>query len=107
VFFSGSISRHQRLQEELKGVENSLRLKNLFNTRWTARAESIKAVAVSYENVVHILEDIKSSKAFDSNTKYSAMALYKKVLDFDFICTLYFLKNVMFKVKNITELLEA
>jgi len=29
------------------------------------------------------------------------------MLDFDFICTLYFLKNIMFKVKNITELMEA
>lgn len=103
VFFSGNTSRHQRLQEELKGVENSLRLKNLSKTRWTARAESIKAVAVSYESVVHVLEDMKSSKHFDSNTKCSAIALYKKILDFDFICILFFLKNVMFKVKNITE----
>lgn len=90
VFFSGSTSRHQRLEEDLKNVENSLQLKNLSKTRWTARAESIKAVSVSYENVVHVLEDMKSSRDFDSNTKCSAMALHKKMLDFDFICTIYF-----------------
>lgn len=68
MFFWGSTSRHQRLQEELKGVENSLQIKKLSKTRWTVRAESIKAVAVSYKNVVHVLKDMKSSKAFDSNT---------------------------------------
>ncbi|KAF0713706.1 52 kDa repressor of the inhibitor of the protein kinase-like, partial [Aphis craccivora] len=66
---SGNTSRHQRLEEDLKNVENSLQLKNLSKTRWTARAESIKAVSVSYENVVHVLEDMKSSRDFDSNTK--------------------------------------
>lgn len=58
-----------------------LQLKKLSKTRWTARTKSIKAVSVSYENVVHILEDMKSSKDFDSNTKCSAMALHKKILD--------------------------
>jgi len=83
-------------RKDLKSVENSLQLKNLSKTQWTARAESIKTVSVSYENVVHVLEDMKSSKDFDSNTKCFAMAPHKKMLDFDFICILYFLKNIMF-----------
>ena len=44
VFFAGSTKRFQSLTEELKTIENALSLKNLSQTRWTARAESIKAV---------------------------------------------------------------
>lgn len=108
VFFSGSTKRFQSLREVLKTIENSLQIQNLSKTRWTARAETVKAVWIAFESIVHAMEEIKKdSDNFDNKTRTVASGLLKKLLDFDFICSLYFCKNVMFKVKNLTEKLEA
>ncbi|XP_054717345.1 zinc finger MYM-type protein 1-like [Uloborus diversus] len=107
VFFSGSSKRLQNLREELKTIENSLELKNLSKTRWTARAESVKAVWISYESIVRVLELIKLNfNDFDSKSRAAASGLHKKMLDFDFICSLFFTKNILFKIKHLTESLE-
>ncbi|GBO23538.1 Zinc finger MYM-type protein 1 [Araneus ventricosus] len=107
VFFTSSTKRFQNLHAELETIENSLQLKNLSKTRWTARAESVKAIWIAYEGIVHVLEKIKNNtKDFDSKSRAVASGLYKKIIDFDFICSLFFTKNVMFKIKNLTEALE-
>ncbi|XP_050065932.1 uncharacterized protein LOC114126893 [Aphis gossypii] len=49
VFFSASNKRYSVLNKQMNNVDNTLQLRNLSKTRWTARAESIKAVWVSYE----------------------------------------------------------
>ena len=45
----------------VKKVENSLKLRNLSKTRWIARAESIRAVWMSYDAVKDTLAAIKTS----------------------------------------------
>lgn len=49
VFSSSSTKRYAHLHYKLNEIENSLHLRNFSKTRWTARAESIKAVWISYE----------------------------------------------------------
>ena len=44
----------------VKKVENSLKLSNLSKTRWIARAESIRAVWMSYDAVKDTLAAIKT-----------------------------------------------
>lgn len=108
VFFSRGTKRILILEKELKEIENSLGLKDLSKTRWTARAETVRAVDISCEKIIITLSKIQNSKEIDSTkkTQSQAMGLYKKMTEFDFICCLYFAKNIMYKFKNLTEQLE-
>lgn len=44
VFFSSSTKRYEPLLNKLSEAENALKLKNLFQTRWTAHAEALKSL---------------------------------------------------------------
>jgi len=107
VFFSASTKRSKDLTEHMKNIEGSLQLRNLSKTRWTARAESIKSVWISLDGIISTLENITTSKSFDNLTKSKALGLKKKMLNFDFFASLMFMKNIMYKLKHLTEKLEA
>ncbi len=106
-FFSSSTKRYDRLNERLMEIGNALQLKNLSKTRWAARAESIRAVWASLENIITITEEISNDTKVDTSTRSSAFALLKKLLNFDFIASLYFMKNLIFKLKLATDALQA
>ncbi len=106
VFFTSSTKRLKHLEPKMNEIENALSLKGLSKTRWTARAESIKAVETSFEVVVQTLEEIIDDDLFDKKTKSMALNLYKKILNFDFIVSLFFMKSILYKVKIVTEILE-
>ncbi|KAL4135161.1 hypothetical protein QTP88_006804 [Uroleucon formosanum] len=92
----------------MDNVDNTLQLRNLSKTRWTARAESIKAVWVSYEAICNTLQYICSHpEIFDRNTRTKAFSINKKMHSFDFIVSLVFMKNIMYKLKSLTETLET
>lgn len=110
VFFSSSNKRYCLLHEKISKIENALQLtrRNLSRTRWTARAESVKAVWNSLEAVIESLDEIQSlNKCFDKGTRCKALGHRKQILSFDFINFLSFLKNIMYKLKFLTETLEA
>lgn len=88
-------------------VENSLQLRNLSKTRWTARAESIKSVWVSLDSIIKTLEEMSMAQFLDKSTKTQALGMSKKILTFDFIMSLSFMKNIMYKMKILTESFEA
>ncbi|KAL4118970.1 hypothetical protein QTP88_011848 [Uroleucon formosanum] len=108
VFFSSSNKRYGLLHEKISKIENALQLRNLSKARWTARAESVKAVWNSLEAVIESLDEIHSlNKCFDKATRSKALGIRKQILSFDFIVSLSFLKNIMYKLKFLTETLEA
>jgi len=108
VFFSASNKRYGLLNIKLSEIENALQLKNLSKTRWTARAESIKAVWGSLEAIIKSLDEICSDNGhFDKGTRSKALGLQKQLLSFDFIVSIMFMKNIMYKFKFLTETLEA
>jgi len=80
---------------------------NLSKTRWTAHAESVKAVWTSFEIIIETLQEISSSNVYDRNTKSQSLVLFKKITTFDFIVSIMFMKNVLYKLKALTEKLEA
>lgn len=68
-FYSAINKRYSVLSKQMNNVDNTLQLSNLSKTRWTARAESIKAVWYSYEDICNTLQYIcLHPKIFDSNT---------------------------------------
>ena len=103
-FFTSSTKRHAILVKNMQDIENPLQLRNLSKTRWTARAESVRAVWVSFDAIVESLHEIKSDS--DSKSKVLALGLLKKILNFDFIAALSLMKNIMWKTKMMTEKLQ-
>lgn len=94
VFFSASNKRYSILCKEISDLDNVLQLRNLSKTRWTARAESIKAVWCSFEAICNSLHYISSHQdAYDRMTRTKAHGLNKKLHSFDFIVSLIFMKN--------------
>ena len=75
LFFSGSTKRHSLLNDELENVENSLKLQNLLFTRWTVRPESLRAMWMSYEAVLDVLETISNTASVDAKGKAAATGL--------------------------------
>ena len=69
--------------------------------QWTAQAESIKSVWSSYEAILDSLKRLEESG--DAN----ASGLHYKLLRFDFIVSIMFMKNVMYKTKRMTEILQS
>lgn len=72
-----------------------------------AHAETLNAVNVSMEIILKTLDDISTNTNVDSSTKGKAYGLFKRILNFDFICCLLFLKTVFLKMKIVTEILES
>ena len=78
-FFSSSVRRWDLL---LKGLnitneENRmLTLKTLSDTRWSSHAEAVKAVKLSYDNILNLLDQI-ISETEDNKIKSEAKCLYK------------------------------
>ena len=105
-FFSSSTKRHEVLSKYMEDVANALKLRNLSKTRWTARAESIQAVWISYEAIVEALEEILT-KPVDAKTRVHASGLLKKIKQLDFIASIMFMKNVMLKTSKLAEALQA
>ena len=105
VFFTSSTKRNSIISEKTKAVENALQLRNLSRTRWTARAESIQTVWVSFEIIIESLQDVKETST-EPRIAADADALMRKILRFDFIAFLMFMKNIMWKTKILTEHLQ-
>ena len=51
VYFSKSCKRDGVLREELKNLENALKLRNLSKTRWVNRSESMEAIGRSFKAI--------------------------------------------------------
>ncbi|XP_065667812.1 uncharacterized protein LOC136088083 [Hydra vulgaris] len=107
VFFTSSKKRFSHLIEKLEDIDIAIQLVNLSRTRWIARAKSFKAFNQCLEKVIDLLQSISNNKIFDTNTRTKPMGLLKKVTTFDFIITLFFMKNIIEKIKILTEILES
>ena len=107
VFVNSSTKRFSALHTRLKEIENMLLLKKIAKTRWTSRAESINAVVNSLETLIDFMEEIVSKHSnFDKKTKDSAFSILKNMLSFDFIVSLFFMKNIIYKIKILIQVCE-
>ena len=107
VFFTSSTKRYNVFREKVKesDVDGTLELRNLSATRWSARADSIRAVWSSYEEIVKSLEELQD--ADDTKTKAKAKNLLARVKPFEFIVMVMFIRNVMVKTKILTKQIQS
>ncbi len=94
------------MHDELQNVENLLILRNLSLTRWTAQAESLRAMWISYETVIKVLRKISNDGSVDAKGKAAATGLLAKVLRVDFVVSLMFMRIILWKTKVLTESLQ-
>ena len=102
VFFSRSCKRDAVLRAELKNVENALKLRNLSKTRWVYRSESIEAMWRSFEAIKDALLTLSKMDGIESLVKTKAAALHNKVLQFNFIFAIMFMRLIMKMTKILT-----
>lgn len=108
VFFSSSTKRYSPLLNKLADIEIALKLRNLSKTRWTARAESIKSVWTSFNIIIEVLDEITNTNdKFDKSTRNAAYSLSKRLISVDFVVSILFMQNIMYKMKLLTECLES
>ena len=107
VFFTSSPKRYSVFREKVSegDVENALDLTNLSATRWVARADSIRAVWSSYEEIVDALKELENVQ--DTKTKTKAKNLLARVRSFEFLVMVMFMRNVMVKTKILTKQLQT
>jgi hypothetical protein len=67
----------------------------------------IKAVWISYIQIIDTLQDMIDLKSMDKKICTLALGLSKKILGFDLVICLSFMKTIMYKTKILTENLEA
>lgn len=84
MFFNSSTKCYFYLNNKLLEVDIKLKLRNLSMTRWTARAESIKAVWILFEYILDVLKELINDTNIDNKTRAQALGLEKKMLSFDF-----------------------
>lgn len=89
TFFSSSTKRSAALETEQNNIEGALKLRNLSQTRWIARSESIDSVWISFEMIISLLQKIIDKELHsDANTQDQVKALLKKMKRYDFIFSL-------------------
>jgi DNA-binding Xre family transcriptional regulator len=69
-------------------------VKDLSKTRWSDRYEAIRAVFVSYKEIINTLEKL-SGDDIETNTQQTAKNLRNKLCSFTFYSILLFLKNLL------------
>ena len=93
-FLTKSTSRFGRLKREIEALQVDIVL-----LYFIGRAESIRAVWGSYENLIDLLKNIRPSEGSDRYAKKIASNLEERMESFQFYLSLLFMKNVMYKTK--------
>ena len=63
--------------------------------------ESIQAVWTSFDVIVDVLQKITDGNEADRQTQTQALGLRKRMLSFDFIVAIMFMKNIAYKTKSL------
>ena len=86
-------------------AENALDLTNLSATRWVTRADSIRTVWSSYEEIVDALKELENVQV--TKTKTKAKNLLARLCSFEFLVMVMFMRNIMVKTKILTKQLQT
>ena len=99
-FVSSSTKRSEALENEQQKIQGTLKMRNLSQTRWIARSESIDSVWISLKIILSLLQKI-ADKQLDGvkNTQDLAKAILKKMKKFDFVFSLASMRLIMRRCK--------
>ena len=75
-------------------------------TRWSAKAEAVKALSEGVTELVELLESLSDDISQTMDTRNEAGTLLQNILKFNFIVLLYFWNNILGKVNHVQKLLQ-
>ena len=79
AFFSASTHRWQVLCKKLEKCEHAVSVKRVSDTRWSARADAVRAIKLGYTHIKEALAEICDSKEEKKTTIVEATSLMKKM----------------------------
>ena len=95
------------MEEQLEKVENSLQFRNLSNKSGGTRSESAEAFWTSFDYICSAWSGIGHSDVCEEEGKGKALGLLTKVKGIDFIVSIMFMKNIMYKTTMMCNALKA
>ena len=74
-------------------ISYGLLLRDLCKTRWHARYEALNTVYLSFHELVQCLTELELDN--DTEIRYEAKTLLNKIISFEFVLLLMFMRQVM------------
>ena len=96
LFFSHSTLRWEQLKNAVK-----ITVKQEAETRWSAKAEAVKAIFEGVTELVELLESLSDDISQTMDTRNEAGTLLQNILNFIFIVLLHFWNNILGKVDRV------
>ena len=106
VFFRQSTKRNKAIENATQGIENVLNFRNLSKTRWVYCSESIDAVWRNYEQIPKAIDEVVTADGVEPKVKAKGNGIKTKLLSFDFLFGLMFVRLIMKKTKVLTKQLQ-
>ena len=101
-FFSASTTRWKKMAEKIK-----LTVKKESDTRWSAREAAVRAISVSYSELIELLQSINDNSDESPDTRGKAGSLLKNLLCLDFVCYLDFWNEILRKINVVHKRLQS
>lgn len=101
-YFSSSTQRWHILKNNIK----SLTLKQVSETRWESRIDAIRPLIHEMGGIYDSLEEIGNDNSKDASMRLEAIALAKKIQNFNFICSAFFWYELLLKINVVSEQLQ-
>ncbi|XP_028410508.1 uncharacterized protein LOC114533208 [Dendronephthya gigantea] len=101
-----STKRNKVIENSTKEIENVLKFRNLSKTIWVYCSESINAVWRSYEQIPKAIDEVVTADGVEPKVKAKGNGIKTKLLSFDFLFALMFMRLIMKKTKVITKQLQ-
>ena len=92
LFFSHSTLQWEQLKNAVK-----ITVKREAETRWSAKAEAVKAIYEGVTELVELLESLSDDISQTMDTRNEAGTLLQNILKFNFIVLLHFWKKFLEK----------
>ena len=100
-FFARSTLRWEQLKHAV-----TITVKRESETRWSARAEAVKAVHDGLDGIVELLETMSEDKSGTQETRAEAQKIIASILCFNFLAFLPFWHSVLAKIDRVQKRLQ-
>ncbi|XP_065658010.1 uncharacterized protein LOC136082530 [Hydra vulgaris] len=101
LFFSRSTLRWEQLKNAVKFI-----VKREAETRWSAKAEVVKAISERVAELVELLESLSDNISQTMDTRNEAGTLLQDILQFSYIVLFHFWNNILGKADRIQKRLQ-
>ena len=85
---------------------DKITVKREAETRWSAKAEAVKAISEGITELVELLESLSDDISQTMDTRNEAGTLLQNILRFNFIVLLHFWSNILGKVDRVQKRLQ-